>query len=256
MRIAAAGGPPGNRLWRLETPAGPLLQKWYGPKAGPLRDGWRSFFSRVIRGATGTSPAERRATERATLALWREAGVDVPRDRTAEFPALAAGGGLLLEWIDGPPLDRALRAAPDRAAREALLRRWGAALGARHVLAAARDDARFVQFHAGPMHLLVAGERLVAIDLEQVYLPGRAVLPRAARELAACLRGLFRTPAPVDLRADLADLAAFAAGHPDRDLLRRTVASALRGGAVALLDPGRARKEGPLRLLAGILGPG
>ena len=28
----------GNRLWRVETPAGPVLQKYYRGKAGLLRD--------------------------------------------------------------------------------------------------------------------------------------------------------------------------------------------------------------------------
>ncbi len=250
MRESRAGG---NRLWRVETPSGPVLQKYYRGKAGPLRDAWRGWMSRVIRGATSVSAARARwQTEGETLALWRESGIDVPRDLTAENPRLAGECVRILEWIGGKPLTRLLAApTPDRAARDALLSRAAAAWGRRHVLAVQRRDPRLVQFHAGFMHLLVAGERIVAIDLEQAYLPGRPVLPLLAREVAACVRSLAKCGDEATLRADLAVLAR---AHPDPALLRAAVGEALRPGSplarlVRSFDPKRAGKERPLRLL-------
>lgn len=210
----------GNRLWRVETPAGPALQKLYGSRTGPLRDRWRGLLSRIIRGATSTTPAARLRTERETLALWRDAGIDVPGDWTGRFPGLAGEGVVLLEWIEGTPLDRVL--ASGKGDRAALLRRWAGAWGRRHGIAVARNDGRFVQFHAGLMHTLVAGDRLVAIDLEQAYLPGPPVLPRIGREAAAVAKSLSKCGGEEDF-------AVLAAGYPDPALLR----AALRGVAGA-----------------------
>lgn len=253
--MTAAPGPRrdgANRIWRVETPAGPAVQKLYGEKGGPLGSLWRAGMSRVLRGATSSRAGARWRTEGELLAHWREAGVAVPRDLTAEFPSLAGPQVRLLEWIEGRPLTEVLAAGGlDRAARDALLRRAGAAWGGRHAMAAGRRDPRLVQFHGGFMHLLVAGERMVAIDLEQGYLPGGPVMPRLAREVAACLRSLAGCGDAGTLRADLA---ALAAGHPDPALLRASAEEALRGGGplrgvVRALDRKRARKEGPLRAL-------
>jgi hypothetical protein len=247
--MTPAAGPTGNRLWRVETPAGPALQKYYASKAGSLRDAWRGALSLVIRGATGSSPAARRRTERETLALWRGAGIDVPADLTDRFPALAGEDVLLLEWIEGKPLDRVLAACgPDRAARDALLRRFAEAWGRRHRIAVERADARFVQFHAGLMHVLVAGERLVSIDLEQAYLPGRATAPRLAREVGAVVKSLSKCGDEAAFRADLAVLVA---AHPDRALLAAAARRAL-GGAGRFRG---GRKGDALGLLAEALGP-
>ena len=206
----------GNRLWRVSTPAGPALQKLYGSRTGPLRDRWRGLLSRIIRGATSTVPAARLRTERETLALWSAAGIDVPGDWTDRFPGLAGEGVVLLEWIEGTPLDRVLSSGTiDRAA---LLRRWAGEWGRRHRIAVAKNEGRFVQFHAGLMHTLVAGDRLVSIDLEQAYLPGPPVLSRIGREAAAVAKSLSKC-------GDEADFAAVAAGYPDPAMLRE----ALRG---------------------------
>ena len=248
-----AGRLDGNRLWRIETPAGPVLQKYYVEKGGRLRNAWRSAWSRVLRGATGSKAAERCRVEGETLALWRAAGVDVPADRTEEFPQYAGERVRLLEWIEGRPLTELL--AGDGLAgaeRAALLRRAAAAWGRRLVEAVRRDDARLVQFHGGFMHLLVAGERIVAIDVEQAYLPGRAVAPRVAREVATCLRGLARGRGPEALRADLE---AVVEGFPDRAVLDAAVHRALHPtGLWSLfrkLDPKRSRKEAALRTVPG-----
>lgn len=208
----------GNRLWRVETPAGSALQKLYGSRTGPLRDRWRGLMSRVIRGATATTPRARLRTERETLALWAAAGIDVPADWTDRFPALAGEGVVLLEWIDGSPLDRVL--AGTGIDRDPLLRRWSAAWGKRHAVAVARNDGRFAQFHAGLMHTLVAGDRLVSIDLEQAYLPGPPVLPRIGREAAAVAKSLSKCGGD-------AEFAAVAAAYPDPPLLRKALASFL-----------------------------
>jgi hypothetical protein len=209
-------------------------------------------MSPLLQGATSSAADARWRTEGVLLALWREAGVDVPRDLTEAHRDLAGDRVRILEWIDGKPLTRLLAAGGlDRAARDALLVRAGAAWGGRHVAAVKRAEPRLVQFHAGFMHLLVAGDRLVAIDLEQAYLPARPVLPLLAREVAACLRSLARCGDEATLRADLA---ALLRGHPDPALLRSVAAEALHPSGllarlVRALDPGRVRKARPLLLL-------
>jgi len=241
-----------NRLWRVETPSGPVLQKMYGEKGGALRSAWRGWMSRVLRGATSSRAEARRRTERETIALWRGAGIDAPEDLTGRHPELAGERIAILEWIEGVPLTRLLAGGRlDRAARDALLRRAGAAWGWRHAVAAEKRDPRFVQFHGGLQHLLVAGDRIAAIDLEQAYLPGGAVLPRLAREVAACVRSIAKGAEPAVLRADLA---ALAAGHPEPALLKAAVAEALGGGGLArVFDPQRRRREPALRVLESVL---
>ncbi|NUN53799.1 MAG: hypothetical protein HUU06_13585, partial [Planctomycetaceae bacterium] len=103
-----AGRLSGNRIWRVETPRGPAVQKYYAEKGGLLRNLWRGAWSGILRGATGSRAAERWRVEGEMLALWREAGVDVPRDLTAEFPGLAGERVRILEWIGGRPLTEAL----------------------------------------------------------------------------------------------------------------------------------------------------
>ena len=246
-------GDAANRLWRVETPARPVLQKMYGEKGGPIRSAWRAWMSRVVRGATSSRAEARCRTERETLALWRGAGIDCPEDLTARHPALAGRRVAILEWVDGLPLPDALAAAgAGRTERDRLLRIAGAAWGARHVIAMERKDARFVQFHGGFQHLLVVAERVAVIDLEQAYLPGGAVLPRLAREVSACVRSIAKGADPAVLRADLV---ALAAAHPDPKLLRAAVREALRGGGLArLVNPGRRARLAALRMLAEVLG--
>ena len=242
-----------NRLWRVETPARPVLQKMYGEKGGPFRSLWRAWMSRVVRGATSSRAEARCRTERETLALWREAGIDCPEDLTSRHPALAGPRVAILEWIDGVPLPDALAAeGTSRSARDRLLRIAGAAWGRRHGIAVERKDARFVQFHGGFQHLLVVADRVAAIDVEQAYLPGVAVLPRLAREVAACVRSIAKGADPAVLRADLV---ALAAAHPDTALLRAAVREALRGGGLRrLFDPRRWARRPALRMLAEVLG--
>lgn len=212
-----AGPGGGNRLWRVETPSGPLLQKAYRRKSGPVGEAWRGVMSRLLRRATSTSAAARWRTEGEMLAHWRENGVDVPRDRTAEFPHLAGENVRLLEWVEGRPLSRLLARGQLRGeARADLLRRAGAAWGGRLARALRLGDARLVQFHAGFQHLLVAGERTVSIDLEQAYLPGRPVPPVLAREVLSCLHTLRGAGGE---EAFEGDLAALVAGIPDRGFL-------------------------------------
>ena len=216
-----AGRLRGNRIWRVETPSGPALQKFYSEKAGPLRTAWRGLLSGVLRGATSSAAAVRWRTERELLALWAGAGLDVPRDLTASCPALAGDRVLVMEFVEGKVLGRMLHggdlAGP---ARAALLARFAAAWGRRHRLAVDRNDPRLVQVHGTLMHVLVAGDRLVTIDLEQAYLAGQPVPPLLAREVLSYLRSLAKAGDGETFRRDLAVLVA---AYPERAILRGVV---------------------------------
>jgi hypothetical protein len=208
----------GNRIWRVETPQGPVLQKLYAERGGAVRSRVRELFSRLRGGKTGTRAAARRATEARLLALWREAGLDVPADLSARHPDLANERTLVLECVPGPLLSELLadRSRP-RAERDALLARFARAWSRRHRLARERGEAGLVQEHGGFQHVIVAGERLVTFDLENAFLPRAELLPILAKEIASYLRSLLRGN---DADVTRADLAALVAHYEDHELLR------------------------------------
>lgn len=227
----------GNRLWPVDTPRGRVLQKLYAERGGPLRCRLRDLLARLRGGKSGTRAAARRATERRLLALWRGAGCDVPRELSDEHPELANARTLVLEFVEGPLLSRALRDG-DRARRDALLLAFGAACRRRHDLALQRGEAGLVQEHGGVQHVLVAGppgaERLVSFDLESAFAPRRELLPLLAKEVAATLRSLVRAQGraftPEGLRADVA---AFVRGYGERARLAACAQHYLRPRGLA-----------------------
>ena len=101
--------PDGNRVWRVQTPAGPVLQKFYGERGGGLRPWLSEFATSLSRTKTGTLARSRRATEARLLALWREHGCEAPADLTATHPELANERTLVLEFLEGRKLSERLR---------------------------------------------------------------------------------------------------------------------------------------------------
>ena len=213
-----AGRLDGNRIWRVATPDGTVLQKLYAERGGWLRAWGRELTTRLMGAKTSTRAAGRRATEARLLALWRAAGLDVPANLSDRHPDLANERTLVLEDVSGPLLSQAL-ADPALAGppREALLARFAAACRARHDQALSRGEAGLIQEHGSVQHVIVSGSRLVSFDLENAYRPRRDLRPLLAKELASVLRSLARLGSEERFRADLA---AFVSGYGDVARLR------------------------------------
>jgi len=211
----------GNRIWIVPTPDGTVLQKLYAPHDAGPRYWVRLLLERVVRAKTPTTVAARLATERDLLAVWCAAGCDVPADLTTRLPGLAHPRVTVLEHVHGPLLGRLLASGRlSRDERDDLLRRFAAAWGRRHGLALERRAARLVQEHGTFLHVIVSGERLVTIDLEQAFRPRRDVLPLVAKEIVAYVRSLAKGADPEVLRSDLE---AIVAAYPRREILAGAV---------------------------------
>ncbi len=211
----------GNQIWPVPTQDGVVLQKLYRARdAGPSH--WaRLFLERIARQKTPTTVEARWRTERMLLAAWRDAGCDVPADVSARYPAYVHDYVTLLEFIDGKILGKLLSSgAPARERRDDLLRRFSVAWGRRHARALDTDDVRLIQEHGTFLHVIVAGDRLVTIDLEQAFTPRRNLLPLIAKEIVAYLRSLAKNADPDVFRADVE---AIVAAYPRRDVLHATV---------------------------------
>jgi len=268
---AADRGPSrldGNRIWRVETPHGPVLQKLYAERGSWLHAWGRELASRLRGGKTGTRAVSRRATEARLLALWREHGCDVPADLSARHPALANERTLVLEFIAGRRLSELLAdAALPRPRRDALIGRFAADASARHARAREFREAALVQEHGGVQHVLVAppasargtepadivafaaGElRFATFDLENAFTARRSLAPLLAKEIAGCVRSLARCGRPDEARL-AADVAAFVRGYGDRTMLVAATDFFLRNAspawrAVWALDRWREERRG------------
>jgi len=257
----------GNRIWRVETAHGPVLQKLYAERGSWLHAWGRELASRLRGGKTGTRASARRATEARLLALWREHGCDVPTELSARHPELASARTLVLEFVDGPLLS-ALLADPalPRGRRDALIERFAADVAARHARALQHGEAALVQEHGGVQHVLVAARsgaapakhasaprapetdasdapagvswpavaslpvsalRFTSFDLENTFRPRRDLAPLIAKELAACLRSLARC-GKADGERQRLDVEAFVRGYADRSRLQAAATYYLR----------------------------
>jgi hypothetical protein len=209
----------GNRIWRVETAAGPVVQKLYRRRTPWPREEIRALLTRL--GGRKTSPraAWRHSTERRLLALWSEAGLDVPRDLSADHPELTAPLGLVMEFLGGTHMLHLLKpkAGTSAAERDRLLRRFAAGWKWRHDLALSRSEPAFIQEHGSLAHVLVTGDRLVTFDLEQGYRSHGSVLPVLAKEVADTLRTLMSRGDRTTFHQDLCSIAA---GYGDVDRLR------------------------------------
>ena len=220
---------PGNRIWRVETPDGPVVQKLYDRRTPWPREELRALLTALVGRKTSPRALERRATEQRLLAQWSAEGFDVPRELSAEHPGLAGPRQLVLEWVGGPHLLHVLKAksSTPRPERDRLLSRFASEWRRRHDLATERDDPSFIQEHGSLAHVLVVGERLVTYDLEQGYRRRGSVFPALAKEVADTLRTLRGRGDPDHWKDDLRVLVA---SYGDRDRLQRVVDRYLRPG--------------------------
>jgi hypothetical protein len=259
--------PLGNRIWRVETGTGPVVQKLYRRRTAWPREEIRALLTWL--GGRKTSPraASRYATERRLLALWSKAGLDVPRDLSAEHPGFAAPHGLVMEYLDGTHMLHLLKrkAETPAAERDRLLRRFAADWKHRHDIALERSDPAFIQEHGSLAHVLVAGDRLVTFDLEQGYRSRGAILPVLAKEVANTLRTLMGRG---DQAAFQQDLRSLVVGYDDTPRLTAVADYYLRNpnplrALVWILDRWRERRLGrraskyeALEALESVLGEG
>ncbi len=190
----------------------------------PRRPPWRSAFGgishRAFEGKRGISPAARHETERVSLALWAQEGFDVPRLLEGARPEWAEPAPFLwLEYAPGRRLrDVLVDTSEPQAEREALARRLGAADGRRHRRALELNQPLLLHEHPTTKHVLLSGDRLVTIDLENGYRAGYCVMSAITRELAGVLRSLQEgAPPPFDQGIPRAYLE----GYGDRALLER-----------------------------------
>jgi hypothetical protein len=213
----------GNRLWIVKAGAETVIQKLYGARYGLPR----RFLTALAGRKTGCGPKARRQAEAAGLALFTTHGFPVPRDRSAEFPSLASGSVLVMEFVAAPPLGDILRERLfDRGRRSELLRRFSAGWCARHRKALELPEPGLIEEHGTFDHVLVDGDRFVTIDLEQAFRPGQPVAPLIAKEVAGYLRSLWNRTSTGTFAADLE---AIVAGYPDRELLRRAAEEYIGG---------------------------
>lgn len=183
------GSGRGNVIAFVQTERGPVVTKRYLPRRGRLAEAGRRLGT-SLRPKSSPGASGRRATERRVLAAWRRAGFDVPAELSAQHPRLAGDDVLVLEALDGPTLWDRLAEQRDRAGRDAWLTRFARTWGRRHAKAFASGDPAFLQEHGSFRHVLLHGERLVTIDLEQVYLPGAHIPSLLLKEVLGYLRSV------------------------------------------------------------------
>jgi len=253
----------GNRVWRVDTSRGTVLQKLYAERGGWLRACGREFFSSLRGAKTGTRAAARRATEARLLALWRQHGCDAPVDLSAEHPDLAGPHTLVMQFVPGPLLSDRLRdTALPPAARAALLSAFGAAWGRRHRLALQLREPALLQEHGTLQHVIVAGgpatPRFVTFDHENAFARAGDMEAHVAKEVASVLPSLYRSqPRPDGKRLETGvkdaqfreDVKAVLAGYGEAELLRAACARYLRPsgavwGLICRVDRGREERSG------------
>ena len=235
-----------NAVYRIQRPDGPAILKTFSNR----RNHWESFWTHLgngLSGRTGYTARDRHRTEAANLALWRAAGLDVPR-LLPDPPGLRLDlPHLCMEFVDGKLLSAHLAdehvPLPER---DATFVRFLECWAARHALAAERRDSRLIQEHGSFEHVLRSGARLVTFDLEVSFWRGRPVPAARVDEICGYFRSLFRL-LPEPLARHYFDLAV--ARYPRREFLREVPRLLFRNPAPVVrlmhaLDRRKKRKPG------------
>ncbi len=230
-----------QRIAKVRAGEHTYLLKQYGLKRSRLRAFLRAVGHATFAGKSSIRAAARQTTERETLTLWSEAGIDVPRVlQNVEWPSDVVPPVIALEWVPGRDL-RELLADPREplAERLALVEGFARACCLRHDLAEDRREPRFVFEHPTLCHVIVDGDRLVHIDLEIVFTRPHRIEGHVHREIVSFLRSLAKLR---DVETD-AYIDRFVESYPNHARLHRLVRETRRR-IVPLLDGfGRRRTD-------------
>lgn len=249
-----------NGVWAVRTGGRAAILKTYGRRRSRVQ-AVLTEVSNLLTGRSAYHAAARFRTEADCLRRWRAAGFDVPELLPPPDIALPCPA-LLMERLEGPTLAAFLAGPACEADKAAAVERLAAAWCRRHRTAFATGERGLIQEHASIDHVLVAGDRLVTIDLETAYRLGTPAALVAA-ELAALARSfLKRLPGAHGLRW----LQCFARAYPDRDRIlasaRHLLANpnpvcraAFRVHRRATARPGRTSKYDAAEAMAAALGP-
>ena len=227
---AGGRGGTGNLLYvfRNETP--PLLLKVYRCRRSLLRESLKNFSERVMEGKRGATAAIRYATEKLNLDLWAREGFDVVQRVERPLSAGIAPPALWITYYDAPHLGEVLAdSSRTIEARLALCNQLGAALSRRHTRAVELKEPLLIHEHGNVKHFLVAGNRLIAFDLEHGYKPGFPVIEAIAREISGVAQSMARSDASNAGRL----LSSFAAGYANKELLGQAIHLAVNGGGLS-----------------------
>ncbi len=181
-----------NAVWKLHLPDGPLILKTFSSRRSPGKTLLTHAGNR-LGGRSSYTARGRQRTETTNLALWKDAGLDVPRLLPPPPGLNLPLPHVCMEFLEGQPLSGFL--ANDSLPlpqRDDILIRFLHSWAARHALALDRQDPRLVQEHGSFEHVMWTGSRLVTFDLEVSFLPSRPVLPCLVDEICGYLRSLFR----------------------------------------------------------------
>ena len=230
-----------QRISRVRAGRRTYILKQYGLKRSRIRALLRAIGHATFAGKSSIRATARRKTESDTLALWAEAGIDVPRTLgSVDYPDDTTAPHLALEWVSGRDL-RDVLSDPQMPLDErlAIVSSFARVCGKRHELAETQREPRFIFEHPTLCHIIVDGDRLVHIDLEIVFTRPRRIESRVHREIVSFLRAFAK------LRSVEGDLYIdrFITSYPDRARLRRLVRETRRR-LLPLLDGfGRRRSD-------------
>jgi hypothetical protein len=227
-----AGGRDGSGnvlyLFRHETP--PLVLKVYRWRRSPLREFFKNISERLFEGKRGATAAIRCATEKLNLNLWTREGFDVIRRVERPIPPGIPATALWLVYCEATNLrdllaDRVCAAE----AKLTLCKQLGDSLSRRHTRAAELQEPLLVHEHGNVKHFLVAGERLIAFDLEHGFKPGFSIIEAVAREIAGVAQSIAQADTTIADRA----LSTFVTGYTNKNLLGQAIRQATCRGGIA-----------------------
>jgi tRNA A-37 threonylcarbamoyl transferase component Bud32 len=217
LAMSDRGGHRRQLVLKIEHRGTPLVVKCYGRKRGALRAATRALGCMLL-GKSSPTIEGRFLTECETLALWRREGFDVPAIHPLDLSEQIPGPYLVMEWISGPLLARAIRGPRlQLETKREVMERFGAVCGARHARAIELGEPRLLYDHPTLAHVLVGEDRLVHIDFELVWRRVTDLDRLARREIAGFLTSVSQT-----IGDEVGNIIrGFVESYPDRGRLER-----------------------------------
>lgn len=203
-----------------------VVVKVYGRRRGFFTTVMRWFDSRVIAGKSSDLARARCETERSVLELWRRTGFDVPAILEDALPEAADRHSLVIECVPGVSLRDLIRGRRAEA-REltVILERFARDCRRRHDTALALKEPRLIHEHPSLRHVMVAGDRLVNLDFEVVFMGRHDIERIVSLEIAGFLRVLAKETKKAFPRY----LEAFARAYGNKERLARVCRDVRRG---------------------------